>query len=89
LEEPVTKASTYTTEKDEDKQYALSGIRNHNLRVQAMKAYASDRAASGTGDYLYRYYNRTGNSGKMVWLVLVMYRILRHCFQGVKIMTVY
>jgi hypothetical protein len=40
-----------TTEKD-DKYvniHALSGIRTHYLSVKAIKAYASDRAASGTG----------------------------------------
>jgi hypothetical protein len=29
--------------------HALSGIRTHGLSVQAIKAYSSDRAATGTG----------------------------------------
>jgi hypothetical protein len=29
--------------------HALSGIRTHSTSVQAIKAYASDRAATGTG----------------------------------------
>jgi hypothetical protein len=28
--------------------HALSGIRTHDLSVKAMKAYATDRAATGT-----------------------------------------
>jgi hypothetical protein len=54
---PVAKASTYTgqhtTQKDEDT-HALSGIRTHDLSVQAIKAYASDRAATGTCKWWYR-----------------------------------
>jgi hypothetical protein len=35
--------------------HALSGIRIHDIRVQAIKTYASDRAANGTGiNLLYR-----------------------------------
>jgi hypothetical protein len=30
--------------------HAISGIRIHGLSVQAIKAYASDRAVSGTGN---------------------------------------
>jgi hypothetical protein len=29
--------------------HALNGIRNHSLRVQVIKAYASDHATTGTG----------------------------------------
>jgi hypothetical protein len=29
--------------------HALSGIQTHGLSVQVIKAYASDRAATGTG----------------------------------------
>jgi hypothetical protein len=31
---------------------ALNGIRTYDLNVQAMKAYASDRVASETGNYV-------------------------------------
>jgi DNA-binding GntR family transcriptional regulator len=41
---PVAKASTYTTNIR-----ALSGIQTHHLTVQAIKAYASYRAATGAG----------------------------------------
>jgi hypothetical protein len=39
---------------DDDEQtrtnnHTLSGIRTHSLRVQAIKAYTSDRMATGTG----------------------------------------
>jgi hypothetical protein len=30
---------------------ALNGIQTHGLSVQAIEAYASDRAATGTGSY--------------------------------------
>jgi hypothetical protein len=33
--------------------YALSGIRTHDLSLQAIKAYASDLAATGTGRIIY------------------------------------
>jgi hypothetical protein len=35
------------TRKDENKHHALSGNLTHNLSVQAIKAYASDHAATG------------------------------------------
>jgi hypothetical protein len=41
---------------DDDEQtmtniHALSGIQTHSLRVQVIKAYASDRVATGTGSF--------------------------------------
>jgi hypothetical protein len=36
--------------------HALSGIRTHGLSIQALKAYASDRAADGITDNLSRIY---------------------------------
>jgi hypothetical protein len=38
-----------TTQKGEDKHTCLSGIRTHDLIIQTIKAYASDRAVTETG----------------------------------------
>jgi hypothetical protein len=38
-----------TTQKDKDKHPCLSRIRTHDLSVQAIKAFASDRSASENG----------------------------------------
>jgi hypothetical protein len=35
--------------------HALSGIQTHSLSIQAIKAYASDRAAIGTGRAQYHF----------------------------------
>jgi hypothetical protein len=48
-DQPVEKASTYTGQHNTDI-HALSGIQIHDLSDQAIKAYASDRAATGTGE---------------------------------------
>jgi hypothetical protein len=49
-----------TTDDDEQMRtniHALSGVRTHGLCFQAIKAYASDRAATGTGkDLLFTTY---------------------------------
>jgi thiamine monophosphate kinase len=45
------------TQKDEVKVHALSGIRTHDFSVKAIKTYASDRAANGTGPkYFLQYF---------------------------------
>jgi hypothetical protein len=51
-DQPVAKASTYTGQqhgKTRTNIHALNGIRTHDLSLQAIKAYASHRAANGTG----------------------------------------
>jgi hypothetical protein len=50
--QPVAKASVYTAKYNKERwgqTFMLSGIRTKDLNVQAISAYASDRAATGTG----------------------------------------
>jgi hypothetical protein len=50
-DQAVAKAYTYTgqhTQKDGTNTHATSGIPTHDLSVQAIKAFGSDRAATGT-----------------------------------------
>jgi hypothetical protein len=48
--QPIAKASSYTQHRNTRTNiYALSGIRTHDLNIQAINTYASDYAATGTG----------------------------------------
>jgi hypothetical protein len=73
-DQPVAKASICTrqhTTKTRTNIHALSGIGTHDLSAQAIKAYASDRAAAGT-DPFHLHYKK-----KYFWsLVLVQLRRL-------------
>jgi hypothetical protein len=42
-------AQDSTAQKDEDNIHTFSGIRTHDINVEAIKAYASNRAATKTG----------------------------------------
>jgi hypothetical protein len=60
---------------DDDEQtraniHALSGIRTHGLSVQAINAYTSDRAATGTGYCLVT--ENTVALGGLVVIILVI-----------------
>jgi hypothetical protein len=72
---PIAKASTVSGQhgKAMTNIRALSGIRTHDPSVQAIKVYASERAATGTGCLVFQAFISTDSFN---WIVTQVHIIL-------------
>jgi hypothetical protein len=76
--QPVAKASTYKGQ--HKKMHASSGIQTHDLCVQAIEAYASDRAATGSGTQWFNH--RLGPVGLVaIPEIRVKHTCGQHCWE--------